>query len=277
MKFMINGDALRALRKKKKLSQEALCEDICSISTYSRFENGDQILDAGMIKRVMARLGYTDESYVCALLNTGDSKSFQSRLKVDKCIQTEQYEKIEIELKELRLAMSQNAAEKPYIDFCEGVIALGCTNDYKSAIQLFTKALKLTAGQYDYKDLKNLVLSSDELMINSYLAVAYYLNGEKIKSLKHFQDIQDVLKDEAIYCENSLLPVCMLFKLAKALNFDQNYSCSLNICDIALEECKKNNNSYKLIELLHLKAENIGELEGEEQKNKMQRLIKFIE
>jgi hypothetical protein len=69
----------------------------------------------------------------------------------------------------------------------------------------------------------------------------------------------------------------MLFKLAKALQFDKNYYCSLNICELALEECKKNNNSYKLIELLYLKAENIGELEGEEQKNKVQRLIKFIE
>jgi len=53
------GKTIREYRTRKKISQEDLCYNICSVSSYSRIERGEQIPEKKTIEAITSRLGIT--------------------------------------------------------------------------------------------------------------------------------------------------------------------------------------------------------------------------
>jgi transcriptional regulator with XRE-family HTH domain len=49
----------QGIPQEKKISQEDLCYNICSVSSYSRIERGEQIPEKKTIEAITSRLGIT--------------------------------------------------------------------------------------------------------------------------------------------------------------------------------------------------------------------------
>lgn len=88
------GDMIRNLRKEKQMSQSKLAEGICTISTLSRIENGNQAPTRSTLHRLMERLDWPGFSYV-DYDNGTDLKLIKLRKEIIRCIEYEFYNELE--------------------------------------------------------------------------------------------------------------------------------------------------------------------------------------
>lgn len=58
------GDVIKQTRKNLVLTQEELCDGICSVETLSRIENGKQIPSKSTFQALMERMGKDGERYI---------------------------------------------------------------------------------------------------------------------------------------------------------------------------------------------------------------------
>ena len=63
MQEMLIGEYIRTQRKKKDMTQEALCDGICDISTLSRLERGKQTPKRDKVYALLHRLGLPEDRF----------------------------------------------------------------------------------------------------------------------------------------------------------------------------------------------------------------------
>lgn len=232
------GKLIASTRNKYKISQETLCDGVCSISTLSRIENGAQFPTWKVGNGLLERLGLSQIDTTIYMSNTEIERN-NMELKITRMLATSNYEIEEI--------LAQYWDEKSDISILEQQFyycAVGIVRHYKEkkseeALQILMKAIRLTMPRFSIDQLENIkMLTFDEITILNNIATITYLLGDTYHGKKlmfflkeHFEKIN---MDEE---EKAKKYPMILFNLSNWLLDDERFEEAVSMCDLGIDYC----------------------------------------
>ena len=94
------GEVIRRNRESIGMTQEELCDGICSVETLSRIENGRNTPSRANFERLMERMGKTGKKYL-PFVRSKDIENHLLREEVERLISVHDYRSAERKLQEL--------------------------------------------------------------------------------------------------------------------------------------------------------------------------------
>ena len=224
------GEVIRLTRLGIGISQQKLCEGICSLETLSRIENGKRIPNRTNFQALMERMGKNGDKYTPYI--HGDMELLLKREEISSLVASRRYIDAEISLNEFErlLDVDDNVNRqfilrmRALIEYRKGEI------DVKEKRNLLIEALKCTRPNYSESDRLSGVFSRMEIMLLCNIAVTY-AEEEKL-------DIAvEMLLREADYFNNayidmeerSISEVFVLTNLARCLGKNGDVVTAINI------------------------------------------------
>lgn len=233
MKEFQFGTYIKKRRKEMGMSQEALCEGLCSVSTLSRLENNQQTPSRSLARQILERLGLPKNRFIAlwdqesisadALVREirGDMIEYR-RLRRE--LRPEFCEKIREKLDELESIASLEDKSVQQFLLSHRALLGGQNGAYnlteKLSMQL--EAIRLTCPKFDPEDFQHGHYNMEESMLINQIAQTYSKIGKRKRSIDiYYQLIRYIEKN---YKELSGYTGCFCLTA-------HNYA-----CDLALEK-----------------------------------------
>lgn len=218
------GDVIRMTRKSIGMSQETLCDGICSVETLSRIENGKHRVKKETYEHLMARMERTTgKNY--AICTSDDMELLEERTHLEDALTKYDYSEAERYLNLLKEKVSDNILNKQFIKNIEAVL-----NHYNGKISTeelqkeIEDAIKLTVPEYE-KHLDDIYpYTEQELLMLLRLANAYAKNNNYEECIRIYEMILRCLNHEYIAGENIVqFKIIILKNYAYVLGKMKNY------------------------------------------------------
>lgn len=223
------GDVIRMTRKSIGMSQETLCDGICSVETLSRIENGKHRVKKETYEHLMARMERTTgKNY--AICTSDDMELLEERTHLEDALTKYDYSEAERYLNLLKEKVSDNILNKQFIKNTEAVLnhynGKISTEELKKEIE---DAIKLTVPEYE-KHLDGIYpYTEQELLMLLRLANAYLKSKCYEKCIQIYKMILRCLEDEYIDGENIIqFKIIVLRNYAHLLTETKNYEESID-------------------------------------------------
>lgn len=154
------GRMIYTLRLRKGISQEELCQGLCSVVTLCRLETGERRPDILVFNALLQRLG-KNPYMIDTVLTLEEFSYFAKRRNIEISLELKEYERAEQELKELEEEQTGEPLRKQDIYQLYGILYLlwGKKEEAQKALQ---KGLLLTLPEVDSCRLEELWLSETE-------------------------------------------------------------------------------------------------------------------
>lgn len=211
------GDVIGELRARVHMTQEELADGICSVSSISRIERGDQMPSAQVTEEIFARLGM-EANFFVGLGSAYELEYMQNweYLLYRAHNQTGEEKKIEKQLLEYVLAVELQNQEGSG----KGVIG--------RLLQALSYSLSL---EEIYRENHRQLYTYQELHILSSLAVEYYRLGDREIAIKLLEKVYRYMKSQYIdsRIKRHLYPV-ILNNLAIMKLKERKYAEALGYC-----------------------------------------------
>ena len=167
-------------REKAGISQNELCEGICSVATLSRLEWTEQNIGKWNIDAFLQRLGKSQDKF-WTIVHIGDYEIMELRRKIWNYILYGDYDKAEEEIQRYEANVGIEKLHEQFVKKCQGMIKGKRDNDWEGALQLFNDALKATVPDFCIEKVKCSLMGRDEMQIVLLIAESYsHLGEEKI-------------------------------------------------------------------------------------------------
>ncbi|MGC6768665.1 helix-turn-helix domain-containing protein [Enterococcus sp. LJL128] len=242
------GSVIKEIRKKRKLTQKMLSEDICSQSVLSRIENNEELPNVVVMQQICQRLGVTMDQ-IMHFRSEEVQMLTQLFEKMADYFRHKEYSKLMFFICDMKLE------ERIYLDtdwqryyYYLGSCEFYLHNHYEKAVMDLRKGLS-----YTYQSNKN-NLSDFEIQIISCLGSTYGVMGKKeaaekyLKlSIYYFHD----LPYERINAELTKI----FFNYAYFLLQEERYEEAQIYINQGIGWARKKNSYYYLEELFNLKSE----------------------
>lgn len=200
MKEFKFGTYIKKRRKELGISQEDLCEGLCSVSTLSRLENNQQTPSRSLARQLLERLGLPKNRFIAlwdqqsisaeALVREIRSDMIEFR-RLRKEIRPQFQEKILEKLMELEEIIDPEDRSARQFLLAQQARLGSATGQYsieqKLAMQL--EAIRLTCPQFDPDDFRQGHYSTDESMLINQIAQTYFEAGEKRRSTDMYHQL----------------------------------------------------------------------------------------
>lgn len=179
MSIYSTGEFIRFSRKSLNLSQEELCEGICSVQTLSRIENGRQRPGKEVYKQLMERIG-RNTSRAYATVFGEDVHVLEYARAYENAAKKFDYEKADEVLKKLELLVNDSSISMQYMMEARAIMdrRLKRITIQEERAQLI-EALKVTIKNPEEKDFSKYPLLDNEVSIICNIANTYSAEGEK--------------------------------------------------------------------------------------------------
>lgn len=230
------GDVIRMTRKSIGMSQETLCDGICSVETLSRIENGKHRVKKETYEHLMARMERTiGKNY--AICTSDDMELLEERTHLEDALTKYDYSEAERYLNLLKEKVSDNILNKQFIKNTEAVLnhynGKISTEELKKEIE---DAIKLTVPEYE-KHLDGIYpYTEQELLMLLRLANAYLKSKCYEKTIQIYKMILRCLDDDYIDGKNIIqFKIVVLRNYAYVLRETENYEKAVNILEKVLE------------------------------------------
>lgn len=246
---IFRGDILiKELRKNKGLTQEKLCNGICTKDALSRIERGLCRPDWYTFERLMQRLGENPQIYFTDIATIQDKYIMDLKNKLNNLLR-EKDDKSKIEVETLINELESNKDFKKGINLqflllSKATHAFNC-KDYNSMYYHAVEALKITKPDFDEEKINTYILFFDEIKLINQIAVSYSFltsvekSTEILLKLKTSIDKGYVDGDEKI---KTYIP--LLYNITKNLGLLKRFGESIPICDTGIELCLTHRNSF---------------------------------
>lgn len=183
MKELCLGELVRRRRGELNISQEALCEGLCSVTALSRFENGRHDLSFKRVSALMERLGLSHERYSVLLtegeeaLETAEREVRSASVWVAKAA-AEERPTVWVQFQEKLTALEALGPDDPFVRQC--VLSLravmGDENGpypLEKRLSMLLEAIRLTIPRFDPGHTGLGPYSAEELRLIYQLAGTY--------------------------------------------------------------------------------------------------------
>lgn len=165
-------------REKAGISQNELCEGICSVATLSRLEWTEQNIGKWNIDVFLQRLGKSQDKF-WTIVHIGDYEIMELRRKIWNCILYGDYDKAEEEIQRYEANVGIEKLHEQFVKKCQGMIKGKRDNDWEGALQLFNDALKATVPKFCIEKVKDSLMGRDEMQIVLLIVESYSHLGEE--------------------------------------------------------------------------------------------------
>ena len=253
------GEVVLQRREQLGLSQQMVCEGLCTVMTLSRFEKGLQTPSRDCVVAILQRLGLPDNRYY-AQLTKKETQLIILRKEVRACCsrfeQSTGEERQQARVKALeKLGELEHCIKKDdriNRQFILGIQATLGADPSKTRLDLQMEAIYLTSPRFDLNNLSNCLYSTSEMGIINKIAVSYSHNGQHRKSIDIYDQLLKIIQKRMP--NHSCLPL-MAHNYAQILRLENRLEESLDISELGLQVCIQKGHYYLVPRFLHIKAE----------------------
>lgn len=171
------GRMIYTLRLKNGISQEELCQGLCSVAVLSRLELGERRPDILVFNGLIERLG-RNPAILNTIMTLEEFEYFVKRRNVEISMNLGEYERAKAELLALEEEVKGEALRRQDVNRLYGILAL-LEEDYEEAEEYLKKAVLETRPEFykeEFGESDRLWLSETEMN----LALLYAYAGERL-------------------------------------------------------------------------------------------------
>lgn len=206
------GEVIRKTREGLGITQEQLCDGICSVETLSRIENGKRSPSRTNFQALMERMGKSGEKFI-PFVRSSDMEVIVKAMDINIMLARHRYEETEVLLEELREKINlKDNINRQFVEKTQALIdySLGRINEKENRERLI-QALMYTVPNYKDRTLPVGIYSRHELMIFCNIASSYSDEGdldtaiEMLRQVQHYFDTVHVTRDERAITETLMM------------------------------------------------------------------------
>ena len=258
MEIKKNGEIIKFLRKVKKLTQEELASDICSVKQLRRIEKGEPKPSVEIFEKLLTQMGEDVEKYSYDFINISDENVYIKVLEIENLIFNYKYVEAREALEEIKGWKAFSLSNKFYLQFvlhCETVFLTTIDKKYEEALKKGNEAINITIKNFSLDSITTAVLFKREYSILNTMALTYISIGEIETGVSILTNLKTALNRESVsknIKQSYLSMIC--YNLSKCLGLQKKYREAMSICDEGIAVCieAKTLNNYG--ELLYNKA-----------------------
>ena len=232
------GRLIRIAREKANLSQQELCEGICSLSTLSKIENGIQNPTRETLKNLSERLGLD-----LGLFNIPVSDREAHRQAIEQEISLQiadgKDEYSDLLLEYAQLGINTNI-EKQLYQFADTLLRLHTNLPESIALDEFLQAIHLTNPEFNPENpLKQFAFSHTEQLLLHQIAQLFFKTGQEEKAFQIYFDLKSFYdKEEYNELKEKLYPP-ILYNLSTIVGRKHDYALMVDLCTQSIDYCKE--------------------------------------
>lgn len=237
------GDIVRMTRKSLGITQEQLCNDICSAETLSRIENGNQTPTRDTYELLMERMGRI-RSRAYSVLSVSDLKVLEKMKQFEDYIKLYDFNQANLVLDEIKNIIGNSSLDKQFLYRAESLVNYFQKRiNSKEFLETFQKAIKLTIPKYGTISLSKWPISINEAKLLLNISTAHAEAEDYIKAIATMEDAYLALKESYMDDEQrAILMVTIATNLSKWYGLTNNNEKAIEIINEGISGCKK----YKL-------------------------------
>ncbi len=269
MAFYLMGDYIREQRERLGVTQEDLCEGICSPGTLSKIENGRQSVRLNQYIALMERLGLPVQP-IGVQVTEEEMEWYRLKSKIQYTTALDNWD-IEKELQKLEnIAKKHTNEEKQFIMFNRAVVNMKKGEDIDKVIDMLSEAMRITYPQFDISKTASVkLLTMDEMLIISNIAIALNSKGSVLDAIKWETFLKEYMENDRLEYDGvgRLYPL-VVFNLSNWVGAYNRYDEALQLCNIGIEYCNEHGKLNMYTELLYNKSKYLFELKKDEEAKK---------
>lgn len=212
--IMYFGDLIRELRQEQKLSQQIVCQGLCSKSKLSKIENNYLQPDIALAEALLQRLGISER--VFTFWGSEDETQFHHLKLRLQHLRKDELQIYSDYLSQLKHTLNpKNNLQKQYFL----LRSLVFIKDNDKAIETAYKALHLTNPDFCFEIIQSKRLSWNELTLLNLITMTMDDSQKSYYNALHFSYILDYFKKKQtdIIFQNSIYPVTLAFFMRSLL------------------------------------------------------------
>lgn len=250
------GDMIYETRTARGYSQEELGDGLCSPSSLSRIENGQQAPTKRLFDALMQRLGVS-ESIFSAFISREEMELYRLTQQLVWKIEQLDFQECKILTNELESKIQEgNIFERQYLLFAKAYIAHNEARDYETALELFVNAIHITIPDFDVKKgIRRRLLTFTEITIINGIALTLSSMDDEINALKLLFELKEYLEEHVIDEEEKAKKYPMIVYNITSILGQRGYHQEVyKLCSEAIMFATKHNKLIALPYLLTNKA-----------------------
>lgn len=251
------GDIIRMTRKSLSITQEQLCEGICSTETLSRIENGNQNPSRDVYELIMERMGRIRER-AYSMLSVSDFKILEMKRLFDEYGKYYDYNQAEKELLKIKDIIGNSTLDRQWLIRAESLVDYHLNRiNTQEFLDSFEKAIRLTIPQYGSISLSNWPLSFNEASLLTNISVAYSELGNDQKAIEVSEESYQALKQSYVEdFQRVILQITLLCNLSNWYSSADDFEKSYQYAQEGIKLCRKYKLGNALSHLLYTLAWN---------------------
>lgn len=244
------GNFIKQKRVELGITQEELCEGICSVTTLSRLENGEQTPRSSNVRALLQRLGYSGALF----FQTAGKEEFEItelQIELRQTYNLHDYGKSQSLL--AKLEEYKSSFSDTDFQFYQIMYAVMHKKDLSNfeVIKMLENALRLTHPKYSIKNLPKVLTYEEATALNN---IAAHLGLEReydeaIKILFHLKDYYERRVVDIQEAQRALPTI--LYNLSKFLGLSGRYDECISVCNQGIRIAKESGRSRCLARTLY--------------------------
>lgn len=263
--FYLDWEIIKKQRVAMGITQEKLCEDICTQESLARIEQGRRPHNKNY-NRLTQKLLWKKEKRTNTI-NVWDYNLLELKSEINNDISKHRYQIAKEKLMEFRFQGTLESLQ--YLTYMKAVLEMQLEKiREKEAIEIFRKALFLTLNTENFEKLPNLILTRQEVVILNGIAIAYAKMGERKKAIELYGKILKSYENSKIALPFRSGGVSIILaNMAGYLEEGERFDEALQVFEKAMEIAFKCGDLNDIAGLLTNAAYTL-ERKGEEEKGK---------
>lgn len=251
------GDMVFDTREARGYSQEELSFGICSTSSLSRIENNSQVPGKRLFDALMQRMGVSASIY-SAFVSRREMEIYRLIQELVWRLESQDYTHVNVLIQELESRIGdREVLEKQYLIFAKASMMKRNGGTSEAVLATLLEAIQLTMPDFEErKNIKNRLLTFDEITVLNSIALEYYNMGQQEQGLKLLYELKNYLEEHVIDEEEKAKKYPMiLYNIAWRLGGEiGNHWEAYQISNVGIKYCIKHNKLIALPYLINTKA-----------------------
>jgi len=241
------GDKIKNLRKKKGMSQEDLCKNICSQSEISRIENNKINPSSYVLQQIAKRFGVSIDYFNYATNTTRDDY----KAEVKKLLERNRRDRNYLEIERIIQQESNSPAiincdyMKDYMNWHEGITMYHLHGNAELALELLNSSL----------DLNEIVYSDLEIEILNSMGIICRHEKKYEEGRLYFEKALNSIK-EFPFTNKDRLFAKISYNLSKLYTDINLFDESLILCENGIKLCRLNEDMFLYVEFHYQSGRN---------------------
>jgi transcriptional regulator with XRE-family HTH domain len=246
------GDIVRMTRKSLSITQEQLCDEICSVETLSRIENGSQNPSRDVYELLMERMGRIRER-AYSLLSVSDLQVLEQMKLFEDYARQYEFGKADKVLTDIKENIGNSILDRQFIIRGETIVDFYLERiDVDECLDHYQKAILLSIPKYGTISLANWPLSYNEALLLINIATTYAKKEDYKKAIEVIKEVYYALKQSYVEeHQRDILQVILINNLSKWYGLVGEHGEAINIANEGVQICKKSKIGNALPNLLY--------------------------